>query len=130
MRYAIDLPNFGDYGDPRLLADLAREAEEHGWGGFFIWDHIIAPGAMPVADTTVTLAAIALETQRIRFGPLVLPLPRRSPWKMAREVDSLPSYANTEANSNLDRSNVAKAAPISPRSEVRWRGACITRYRG
>jgi hypothetical protein len=23
MRYAIDLPNFGDYGDPRLLASLA-----------------------------------------------------------------------------------------------------------
>jgi hypothetical protein len=30
MRQAIDLPNFGDYGDPRLLAGLAREAEDHG----------------------------------------------------------------------------------------------------
>jgi hypothetical protein len=57
MRYAIDLPNFGDYGDARLLAGLARETEAHGWEGFFIWDHIIAPGTMPVADTTVTLAA-------------------------------------------------------------------------
>ena len=130
MRHAIDLPNFGDYGDPRLLAALARDAEDHGWDGFFIWDHIIAPGAMPVADTTVTLAAIALETHRIQFGPMVIPLPRRSPWKMAREVDSLPSYANTEANSNLDRGNMAKAAPISARSEVRWSRTRITRSPG
>jgi alkanesulfonate monooxygenase SsuD/methylene tetrahydromethanopterin reductase-like flavin-dependent oxidoreductase (luciferase family) len=51
MRHAIDLPNFGDYGDPGLLAGLAREAEDHGWDAFFIWDHMIAPGAVPVADT-------------------------------------------------------------------------------
>jgi alkanesulfonate monooxygenase SsuD/methylene tetrahydromethanopterin reductase-like flavin-dependent oxidoreductase (luciferase family) len=94
MRYAIDLPNFGDYGDPRLLASLAGEAEDHGWDGFFIWDHIIAPDAMPVADTTVALAAIALETQRIRFGPMVLPLPRRSPWKVAREAITLDHLSN------------------------------------
>ena len=28
MRFAINLPNFGPYGDPKLLADLAHEAEE------------------------------------------------------------------------------------------------------
>lgn len=94
MRYAIDLPNFGDYGDPRLLADLAGEAEEHGWDAFFIWNHIIAPGAMPVADTTVTLAAIALVTHRIRFGPMVIPLPRRSPWTVAREAVTLDHLSN------------------------------------
>jgi len=94
MRHAIDLPNFGDYGDPRLLAALARDAEDHGWDGFFIWDHIIAPGAMPVADTTVTLAAIALETHRIQFGPMVIPLPRRSPWKVAREAVTLDHLSN------------------------------------
>ncbi|MBV8357062.1 MAG: LLM class flavin-dependent oxidoreductase [Deltaproteobacteria bacterium] len=93
MLYAIDLPNFGDYGDPRVLADLAGEAEQHGWDGFFIWDHIIA-GAMPVADTTVTLAAIALGTHRIRFGPMVIPLPRRSPWTVAREALTLDHLSN------------------------------------
>jgi alkanesulfonate monooxygenase SsuD/methylene tetrahydromethanopterin reductase-like flavin-dependent oxidoreductase (luciferase family) len=39
---------------------------------------------MPVADTTVTLAAIALEMHRIHLGPMVIPLARRSPWKVAR----------------------------------------------
>jgi alkanesulfonate monooxygenase SsuD/methylene tetrahydromethanopterin reductase-like flavin-dependent oxidoreductase (luciferase family) len=94
MRYAIDLPNFGDYSDPRFLADLARETEVHEWDGFFIWDHILAPGVTPVADTTVTLAAIALETHRIRFGPMVVPLPRRSPWKVAREAATLDRLSN------------------------------------
>ncbi|MBV8452173.1 MAG: LLM class flavin-dependent oxidoreductase [Deltaproteobacteria bacterium] len=94
MLYAIDLPNFGDYSDPRLLADLAGEAEDHGWDGFFIWDHLIAPGAMPVADTTVALAAIALKTRCIRFGPMVIPLPRRSPWKVAREAVTLDHLSN------------------------------------
>ena len=28
MRFAIDLPNFGPYADPRTLAQLAREAED------------------------------------------------------------------------------------------------------
>jgi alkanesulfonate monooxygenase SsuD/methylene tetrahydromethanopterin reductase-like flavin-dependent oxidoreductase (luciferase family) len=87
MRYAIDLPNFGDYGDPRLLAGLARETEDHGW-------EIRAPGAMPVVDTTVTLAVIALETHRIHFGPMVIPLPRRSPWKVAREAVTLDHLSN------------------------------------
>ena len=35
--------------------------EDHGWDGLFIWDQILAPGAMPVADSMVTLTAIALE---------------------------------------------------------------------
>jgi hypothetical protein len=27
MRFAVDVPNFGDFADPRVLADLARRAE-------------------------------------------------------------------------------------------------------
>src|SRR5215472_3891195 len=81
-------------GDPRVLADLAREAEDHGWDGFFIWDHIIAPGALPVADATVALASIAVATHRIQFGPMVVALPRRSPWKVAREAVTLDRLSN------------------------------------
>ena len=39
MRFALDSPNSGDYSDPRLLAEIAREAEIAGWDGFFLWDH-------------------------------------------------------------------------------------------
>ena len=36
MHFALDTPNFGDYSEPRLHAELAREAEAAGWDGFFL----------------------------------------------------------------------------------------------
>ena len=90
MRFGLSVPNFGDFHDLRAVADLAREAEESGWDGFFIWDHILyARAKRPVVDPWIALTAIAMRTERIRFGPLVTPLARRRPWKVARETVSL-----------------------------------------
>ncbi len=41
MFYGIYTPNFGAETTPLLLADLAAEAEEYGWDGFFLWDHMV-----------------------------------------------------------------------------------------
>lgn len=79
MRFGLTIPNFGDYGDPRVLAALAHEAEESGWDGFFVWDHLNLPSPLPMADPWIALAAIALQTKRIRLGPMVTPLARRRP---------------------------------------------------
>lgn len=89
MKYGLYLPNFGAFGDARLLAELACDAEQAGWDGFFIWDHIARAWTPQVVDTWVALTAIAWSTTKIRFGPLVTPLPRRRPWKVARETASL-----------------------------------------
>jgi len=89
MKFAIDTPQFGPYADPRVLAQLAHEAEDSGWDGFFLWDHINVGWPDPVADPWIALAAMACATKRIRLGPLVTPLPRRSPWKLARETVTL-----------------------------------------
>ena len=90
MRYGVLAPNFGDYSDPRVLGDLAFEAEEAGWDGFFLFDHILSgEPAIPVADPWIALSAIAMRTTRIRIGPMLTPLPRRRPWKLARETVSL-----------------------------------------
>ncbi len=90
MRSALFLPLFDELADPTLLARLAAEAEEHGWDGVFVWDHIAyrAP-VQAVADPWVTLAAMACATERLRLGPMVTPLPRRRPVKVAREVATL-----------------------------------------
>jgi alkanesulfonate monooxygenase SsuD/methylene tetrahydromethanopterin reductase-like flavin-dependent oxidoreductase (luciferase family) len=94
MRFALNLPNFGEFADVRVLAEVAAAAEAGGWDGFFIWDHLapeFVPGAPlpPTADVTVALTAIALATERVRFGPTITPLPRRRVQKVAREFASL-----------------------------------------
>ncbi|HTO08666.1 MAG TPA: LLM class flavin-dependent oxidoreductase [Myxococcota bacterium] len=89
MKYGLYLPNFADFGDARVLVELAQLAEESGWDGFFLWDHIARPGAPPVVDPWVALAAVAMATRRMRIGALVTPLARRRPWKVARETVSL-----------------------------------------
>ncbi|MFQ5908203.1 MAG: TIGR03619 family F420-dependent LLM class oxidoreductase [Thermoplasmata archaeon] len=90
MKYGLTVPNFGQFFDPRVVADLAQEAEKAGWDGFFLWDHMLFDGRpRPIADPWVALAAIASHTSRIRIGTLVTPLARRRPWKLARETVSL-----------------------------------------
>jgi alkanesulfonate monooxygenase SsuD/methylene tetrahydromethanopterin reductase-like flavin-dependent oxidoreductase (luciferase family) len=90
MRYGLSIPNFGDWADPRTMVGLARDAEAAGWDGFFIWDHIrFSATPLPVHDPWVLLAAMATVTDRIRIGPMVTPLPRRHPWKVAREAVSV-----------------------------------------
>lgn len=90
MQYGLTVPNFGEFFDPRLLADLAHQAERAGWDGFFVWDHMLFDGReQPIADPWVALTAVALSTSRIRLGPLVTPVARRRPWKLARETMSL-----------------------------------------
>jgi alkanesulfonate monooxygenase SsuD/methylene tetrahydromethanopterin reductase-like flavin-dependent oxidoreductase (luciferase family) len=87
MKFGFYTPNFGFCGDARTLADLAHEAEESGWEGFFIWDHL--QFIEPAADPWVALTAMAMRTERIRLGPLVTPVPRRHVAKLAREVITL-----------------------------------------
>lgn len=92
MRYALYVPNFNTFGNAQIVAALAREAELAGWDGFFLWDHLLTDEyskQTPVADPWISLAAIAVQTQRIRFGALVTPFARRRPWKLARETVTL-----------------------------------------
>jgi alkanesulfonate monooxygenase SsuD/methylene tetrahydromethanopterin reductase-like flavin-dependent oxidoreductase (luciferase family) len=93
MHYGLHLPNFGPYADARLLAELAHEAEQAGWDGFFLWDQVakttLTPTIDPMVDPWIALTVIALRTSRLRLGTLITPLPRRRPWKVARETVAL-----------------------------------------
>ena len=89
MRYGLYVPNFGGFAEASLLGELAHEAEEVGWDGFFVWDHVAPHGRTPAVDPWVALSAMALRTRRLRIGTMVTPLPRRRPWKLARETVSL-----------------------------------------
>lgn len=97
MKHALNVPNFGTFGDITQLVSFARAADEAGWDGFFLWDHlqtIDLPPDGPVIDPWIAMAAIASHTTRIRFGALVTPLSRRRPWKVARETATLDRLSN------------------------------------
>jgi alkanesulfonate monooxygenase SsuD/methylene tetrahydromethanopterin reductase-like flavin-dependent oxidoreductase (luciferase family) len=84
------LAPFDELVDPRLLADLAAQAEASGWDGFFLWDHVAyRPPVRAVSDPWVALSAIACATRQLRLGPMVTPLSRRRVQKLARETATL-----------------------------------------
>ena len=87
---ALYLAPFDELSDPTVLVELAVDAEEHGWDGVFLWDHIVYRDPVSaVADPWVALSAIAARTRRLRLGPLVTPLSRRRVQKLARETVTL-----------------------------------------
>lgn len=91
MRHGLFVPPFGELAEPAAVVELAVAAESLGWDGVFLWDHIWRgeDEATDVADPWITLAAVAAVTGRIRLGPLVTPLARRRPQKVARESVTL-----------------------------------------
>jgi alkanesulfonate monooxygenase SsuD/methylene tetrahydromethanopterin reductase-like flavin-dependent oxidoreductase (luciferase family) len=88
---ALYVPPFGEYAEPSRMLELAQVAEEAGYAGFFIWDHVALRrgGTTPLLDPVVMLGALAQATRRIRLGAMVTPLARRRPWKVAKELTTL-----------------------------------------
>ena len=99
MRFAINIPNFGSFANPRDIVALAQEADQAGWDGFFLWDHVLwsDPENYAVAEPWVTLAAMAQASEHIRIGPMITPLPRRRPWQVARQALTLDHLSNGRA---------------------------------
>jgi alkanesulfonate monooxygenase SsuD/methylene tetrahydromethanopterin reductase-like flavin-dependent oxidoreductase (luciferase family) len=93
VRYALTLPPFAEWSDPRTIMAMAGEAEAAGWDAFFLWDHVTWNpawgGTPPIADPWVCLAAAATVTSRVRLGTMVTPLARRRPQQVARQVVTL-----------------------------------------
>jgi alkanesulfonate monooxygenase SsuD/methylene tetrahydromethanopterin reductase-like flavin-dependent oxidoreductase (luciferase family) len=91
MRFGIDVPNFGDFADPTVVAGRARRAEDAGWDGLFVWDHVTHRKELhrEIADPWVLLTAAALATRSIRLGTMITPVARRRVSKLAREVTTL-----------------------------------------
>src|SRR5262249_16325447 len=93
MKFAINLPLMGPLAEPRIAVEYARLAEQAGWDGFFVWDHIAYHG-LPAADPWIVLSAIAAVTEMIKLGGMITALPRRRPWKVARETVTLDRLSN------------------------------------
>jgi len=90
LRRGLAVPCFG--ADPAGLAGLGTAAEQAGFDGFFLWDHLVFSDdgeGPPVLDPWLVLAVIATRTSRIRLGTMITPVPRRRPWQLAKETVTL-----------------------------------------
>lgn len=133
-RFGVYLPPFGPFGDPRVLVELAVRAEEAGWDGVFLWDHVVTD-APPIADPWTTLAAIAQATERILLGPTVTPLPRRRPWVLARQASTVSRLSGGRLVLGLgigtdesgDFSSFGEASDLATRSAMLTEGLGVMR---
>jgi len=126
MQYGCIFPG----GDPRTLAALSHEAEAAGWDGVFVPDCIVIDTpefpAMPAYDPWVTLAAMAMRTERVKIGAIVTPISRRRPWKLARETATLDQLSNGRlivavglgALDDKGFANVGEATDLKTRAEM------------
>ncbi len=94
MKFGLDVINFAEYGEPRRFAHLAQIAEESGWDGLFVWDHLAFVWGMPSGDPWVLLTAAAMVTERIKLGTAVTPVARRRPHYLAFTLATLDQMTN------------------------------------
>ena len=90
MHFGVGVPNVGLFADPDLLIELATSAERSGWGGFFLWDHLLYPAPQAGAvESWSVIAAIGALTSVIKIGVLVTAVPRRQPVLLAQQVATI-----------------------------------------
>ena len=100
------------FSEPDQLLDIARGAEEAGFHGVLLSDHLFFPGelksqypysedgkpmfdgTMPFPDPFTTIAAMAAVTTTLRFGTLVYILPLRHPLEVAKSVGTAAVLSN------------------------------------
>lgn len=86
----------GSSAEPDTLVRRARLAEEAGFDGLWVGDHIALPVAedgdpaeQPRLEAVVTLAHLAAVTTRVELGFGVLVLPQRQPVLLAKQLTSI-----------------------------------------
>ncbi|QTZ93816.1 TIGR03619 family F420-dependent LLM class oxidoreductase [Streptomyces auratus] len=94
MELHATLPAERPDADPRELADLAQLAEELGYGGLTLPDHLFTPrppeeGYGGSFDAFVTLGYLAAVTEHIELALSVLVLPLRNPYVVAKQAATL-----------------------------------------
>lgn len=95
------------FSEPDQLLNVARGAEEAGFEGVLLSDHLFFPGrleshypysedgkpafdgATPFPEPWTTIAAMAAVTTRLRFGTMVYILPLRHPLEVAKTVGNV-----------------------------------------
>jgi probable F420-dependent oxidoreductase len=95
MHFGLSLPHFRRVASPEAIRRVAQRAEDLGYEGIWVSDHIVIPhaaverfGSMFYEPLTV-LAFAAACTSRVRLGTTVLILPYRNPIVTAKVLATL-----------------------------------------
>lgn len=110
------------------MVELAIAAEEAGWDGLFLWDHITyRDPATHLADPWVVLAAVAQATERLRLGTMITPPPRRRPQVLARQVTTLDrlSGGRVVLGVGIGGDAYGEFSDFGDESDARTRGAML-----
>ena len=91
MRYGICVPQSRRIRGSAPGRRLARLAEDAGWDGLFVWDHVVFPygGGHEVADPWVLLTAVAPGDRADQVRSAGHPVARRRPGVLARQTTTL-----------------------------------------
>jgi alkanesulfonate monooxygenase SsuD/methylene tetrahydromethanopterin reductase-like flavin-dependent oxidoreductase (luciferase family) len=73
----------------QFLVDIILEAEDAGWDGFFLWDHLMFPWPIETAEPWTVLSAASSLTEKIILGTAVTPVTRRRPQVLAKQLVTL-----------------------------------------
>ncbi|MDJ0269925.1 MAG: TIGR03619 family F420-dependent LLM class oxidoreductase [Aigarchaeota archaeon] len=99
MKLGLRLPTFaldGDFSSYDVLRNYVQRAEECGVEGFFVIDHLlITPPAYACSwhDALTAVSFIAAATKHARVGTMVLVLPTRNPYFLAKQLASIDVYS-------------------------------------
>src|SRR5215469_12556184 len=120
LRIFTELQQGADYA---TLLRIARATEDLGFDGFFRSDHYLKMGSVSgqpgPTDAWVTLAALAVQTERIRLGTLVSPVTFRHPGPLAISVAQIDQMSGGRVEFGLgagwfDTEHEAYGIPFPP----------------
>ena len=107
MRVDLWIPTATPFATPELLATVGREAEERGFSGLWVGEHVVlfeeyassypyaddgripAPPGTGLLEPLNTLSFLAAHTSTVRLGTSMVLLPQRNPVYTAKEVSTL-----------------------------------------
>lgn len=128
LNKGVFIPNFGSLADPEFLVEIAVAAEEGGWDGLFLADHLTdfaAPAIddhRPISDPWISLAGAATRTDTLRLGSYITPIARRQPWQLARDLATLDQLSDGRVILGAGLGTVHDFKPYSREFETRALG--------
>ena len=89
MEHLLIYPVKKVYLDKDLISEVGKAAEQAGFYAFLSWDHYMLPDGPETLDAWSILGYLAGQTDTIKLGTVVTPIPFRPPAQLAKIVASV-----------------------------------------